>query len=271
MFLYKKLLCILKKGRNITHNNIIKKVNKSLAFTVIVLFIGVSFQPIIAEKTVSVEKESNYNNVDFEDAKEYLFQTLIAISSNPDVKELLKQNDHKVFTSDYNYKSAFSQIFLKKPRLLLSILFTKPKMTYEYLEKNYNKVLEIIDILGIEETSNIGESVKISNPELFNDLQNIILNDKELSNRISVLEEMNNNLNSNLGFQNNSIICNILNIIITPFLLGMMFSLFLLDWSMYRNNSLLCTISLWLFESFAIISVNIGLIMIAFNCPIWEL
>jgi len=244
---------------------------KGLVFAVILLFIAVSFQPIIADNTISVGKESDYNNVDFEHAKEYLFQTLIDISNNPEIKGLLKQSNQRIFTSNYDYKSAFSQLFLKKPRLLLSILFTRPKMTYEYLEKNYNKGLEIIDILGIEETSNIVESVKITNPELFNELKNIIANDEELSNRISVLEEFNNNLNSNLGFQNNSIICIILNIIITPFLLGMMFSLFLLDWAIYRDNTLLCNISLFLFESFAIISVNIGLFMIAFNCPIWEL
>ena len=38
---------------------------KTLALGIVVLFIGVSFQPIIAEKTMSIEKESGYINADF--------------------------------------------------------------------------------------------------------------------------------------------------------------------------------------------------------------
>jgi len=163
-----------------------------LAIGIILLFIGVSFQPIIAENTVSVEKESNFNNVDFDEAKEYLFQTIIDISNDPEVKGLLKQNNHKIFTSDYDHNSIFSQLFSEKPRLLKFILFTIPKMTYKYLEKSYNNGIEIFNKIGVEESSKIVESVKIAIPEIFNNLQNIILNDKDLSDKISILKEMNN-------------------------------------------------------------------------------
>jgi len=242
---------------------------KGLAISIIVLFIGVSFQPIIAENTISVVKESN-SNVDFEDAKEYLFQIIIDISINPDVKNLFEQlkYDQKIFTSDYDYKSAFLQILFKKPRLLKSILFTRPKMTCEYLETNYNKGLEIIDILGIEETSKMMESVKITNPDLFNEFKIIIENDKDLSNRISVLEEVNNNLKSNLGFQNNSTICNILYIIFIPIGLGTIFSAILMDWAMYRDNQLLYNIAEFLFILFLNIAVFIGAFMLIFDCPL---
>ena len=171
---------------------------KWLAVGIILLFIGVSFQPIIAEKTkiISVENESSYANVDFDEAKEYLFQTLIAISNNQNVKELLKQNNHKAFNSDYDYKDVFLQILFKKPRLLKSMLFTKPKMTYEYLETNYNRGLELYNILGKEESLKIIESVKIVNPEFFNELNNIILNDKELYDKILTLGEINEILKS---------------------------------------------------------------------------
>jgi len=36
------------------------------------------------------------------------------------------------------------------------------------------------------------DSVELTNPELLDDLNNIIMNDEELSNRISTLEELNN-------------------------------------------------------------------------------
>jgi len=192
---------------------------KTLVLGIVALFISVSYQPIIAEKTLSVEKESNNDNVSFEEVKEYLFQTLIDISNNQRVKEFLNEHKHDLITNNnnnYNYKNAVKKILLQKPKLLKSILFTKPKMTYEYLEKNYNKGLDIIDILGEEESLDIVESVKIVNPELLVELKNIIANDEKLSNRISVLEEMNNNLISKLNFSDNPIICNILAILFLP-------------------------------------------------------
>jgi len=161
-------------------------VKKGLVFTIILLFIGVAIQPGISTNTIQDEKTDV-------DAKDYLFQSIIDISNNPDIKNLfgqLKQN-HRIFTSDYDYKDVFLQILLKKPRLLKSMLFTRPEMTYEYLEANYNRGLEIVDILGEKETSKIVESVKITNPELFNELKNIFLNDGELSDTISNLEKMN--------------------------------------------------------------------------------
>ena len=121
---------------------------KTLAVVIIVLFIGVCFQPIIAEETVSVEKESDYENWGFEEAKEYLFQTIIDIFNNPKVKVFLNEYKHDLFTNDYNCKNAVKKILLQKPKLLKSMFFTKTKMIYEYLETNYNRGLELINILG---------------------------------------------------------------------------------------------------------------------------
>ena len=206
---------------------------KTLALGIVALFICVSYQPIIAEKTVSVEKTSDYNNVDFEQAKEYLFRTLVDISNNPEVKAFLNQHKRDLIinnNNNYDCRNAIQKIHKQNPRLLKSIIFTKPKMTYEYLEKNFNKGLEIVDILGEEESLKIAESVKISNPELFNELKNIIANDEELSNKISVLKEMNNNLEYKLGFWDHPIICSLLAIYGLPaaILLYLFFILFFL-------------------------------------------
>lgn len=192
---------------------------RTLALGIVALFISVSYQPIIAEKTLSVEKESNNDNIGFEDAKEYLFQTLIDISNNPKVKEFLNEHKLDLITNNnnnYNYENAVKKISLQNPKLLKSIFITKPKMTYDYLETNYNRGLEIVDILGEEESLDIMESVKIVNLDLFIELKNIIANDEKLSNRISVLEEMNNNLISKLNFSDHPIICSILAILFLP-------------------------------------------------------
>jgi hypothetical protein len=185
---------------------------KTLALVVVVLFISVSFQPIIAEKTITVEKESDYEKVNFEKAKEYLFLTLVDISNNPEVKEFLYEHKHDLFTNknnNYNCKDTIKKIWLQKPKLTKSILFTKPEMIYDYLDTYYNSGFEIFSIIGKEELSNTLESVK-TNPELFNELKNIITNNKELSNKISVLKEMNQELKSNPFSWDFPIICFIL-------------------------------------------------------------
>ena len=203
---------------------------KTLALGVVVLFIGVSYQPIIAEKTKSVEKTSDYNNIDFDEVKEYLFQTIIDISNNPDVKNLFEQlkYDHKIFTSDYDYKSVSSQLFLKKPTLLLSILFTKPEITYEYLDKNYNRGIKCVNILGEKQALEMTDSIKISNPDLIDKLNNIILSDKELIDKILTLEIMNNDLKLEPPFMTRPIMCAFSILIFIPtFILLLFFSLLL--------------------------------------------
>ena len=96
-----------------------------MVVAVILLFIGLAIQPSVAtikpEFVIDVEP------------KDYLFQTIIDIANNPDVKNLLEQYNHKLFTADYDFKSIFSKLMLKKPSLLFNILFTKPSNTYKYL------------------------------------------------------------------------------------------------------------------------------------------
>ena len=55
------MLYNLKKGKNITRNNIIKKAKKGLVCAVIILFIGVSFQPAIA-----IDVKSSIDNTEEE-------------------------------------------------------------------------------------------------------------------------------------------------------------------------------------------------------------
>jgi len=209
---------------------------KTLALSVVALFISVSFQPIIAEKTVSAEKESDYNNVDFDQAKEYLFQTIIDISNNPKVKELFEQlkYNQRLFTSDYDYKSIFSKLFLKKPELLLSIFFTKPSITYEYLDKSYDRGIKCINIVGEKQALELAGSINISNLDVLNELNNIIKNDKELSNRILTLEIMNNDLEIDSPVKDHPIICICLMLICIPLFILLTFSSLLM--SIFEKN-----------------------------------
>ena len=177
--------------------------NLLLAIGITILFLGIAVQPSIA--TVQPEQDI----IDIE-PKDYLFQTIIDIANNPEIKNLLKQNNHDLFTSDYDYKKIYSELLVRNPRLLFSMLFTKPSKTYNYLEKCYNDGIEITKIIGEHEVARILESIDISDIELFDEINNIITKNDVLSNRISLLKDLNYDLKSNKLWDNYPIICSIL-------------------------------------------------------------
>jgi len=178
---------------------------KGLAVAVIILFLGVGIQPAFATtqpKEIDIEPKDN------------LFQTIIDIANNPDVMKLLEQYNHNMFTSDYDYKSVYRQLLLKKPRLLFSMLFTKPSITYEYLDKCYNKGIEIINIIGENKVLEILESVGFSNTMFLDKIINIIRNDKNLYLRIATLKQMNQEIQLDSILKYHFVICFFLLIII---------------------------------------------------------
>ncbi len=160
--------------------------SKTLVIGVVVLFIAVSSQSAIAIDMP--EKEEI-------EPKNYLFETIINIASNPEIQDLLEENKNNIDNLDFNNRYIFRQIFFKNPELLFSMVFTKPKMTTQYLDKSYQQGIELIDIFGEEKALEIMDSVKITNTELLDDLNDIIMNDEDLSLRISTLIEMNNETN----------------------------------------------------------------------------
>lgn len=186
-------------------------IGKGLTVAVILLFIGLAIQPSMA--TEQTEKE-----IDIE-PKDYLFQTIIDIANNPEVKKLLEQYDNDLFSVDID-RSVYRKLFLRNPRLFFNTLFTKPSMSIEYLNKCNNKGIEITDIIGEDKALEIMESVKVTDTEVFDEINNIISKDEILSGRLDILNEMNNEINT---FQGWPIICAILNILSIVFYIPMRF------------------------------------------------
>ena len=165
------------------NNNLL---SKTLVMGVIILFVGAGVQSVFAVEIP--EKEEI-------EPKDYLFETIIEIANNPDVQDLLEENKHNIDNLDFNNKYILRQLLFKNPELLWSMVFTKSKMTMEYFDKSYNQGNELIDIFGEEKALEMLDSVEITNPEFLDDLNDIMMNDEELSNRISTLIEMNNETN----------------------------------------------------------------------------
>lgn len=165
--------------------------SKTLVIGIIFLFVGVSVYPTVAEELISIE--SYYTNEE-KDAKDYLFQTLIDVVNNPSVKKLLEQSKddlRNVLNVDFNSKNIFKNILFKNPGLIFNMLFIKPSLSHEYLNRLYDQGIELFNIIGEDEALMIVESVHFDNQVFYNDFNNIIENDKILSNKFSTLEEMN--------------------------------------------------------------------------------
>jgi len=64
-----------------------------------------------------------------------------------------------------------------------------------------------VNIIGEDKTLEMIKSVEISNPEFSDELNNIIMNNEELSSRISTLEIMNNEVKPDKPFWEHPIIC----------------------------------------------------------------
>jgi len=226
---------------------------KTLVVGVIVLLISVAVQPSIA--TIQPKEEKNI------EPKEFLFQTIINLENNPDVQSLLEQYNNKILISDYDYKSVLSQLLFKKPRLLFSMIFTKPSVTYDYLEKSYNKGIKITNILGEDKALEVLESVEISNPKVFDELNNIILNNEELSSRIATLKEMNKEFNPIAPLDANPIVCGTLALILIPTLIIMAFYYALAV--LFVENTTLSNIFLFVFGIFGGLALGCYSLMLA--------
>ena len=173
---------------------------KALVVGVILLFIGMGVQPAIA--TVQPEEEI----IDVE-PKDYLFQTIIDIANNPEIKGLLEQHGNDLLKVDID-RRVYRKSFFRNPRLFFNILFTKPSMSVKYLNKCYNKGVEITNILGEDKVLEIIENVEITDTKLFDELNNIIINDEGLLVRLETLNEMNKEFYSDPPLKD-TIICHI--------------------------------------------------------------
>ena len=120
----------------------------------------VSFSSVVGYSSVkNTQEEIITSEWDFEYCKNYLFETLVEISNNEDVNDLINRNTNK--------------------------------LSVEHLDFLYNIGLKMIDRLGEEKVLELIKSVKIANPEVYEELDAILMSNEELSERIFTLNEMN--------------------------------------------------------------------------------
>ena len=167
----------------------------------------VSFTSVVGYQSVkNTQEEIITSEYDFEYCKDYLFETFVEISNNEDVKDLINSNNQNLLPTNSNH------------RLLMPFRRNTNKLSVEHLDFLYNIGLKMIDRLGEEKVLELIKSVKIANPEVYEELDAILMSNEELSERIFTLNEMNAKSEEFVwGFP---IICGILLIIfVIPFVI----------------------------------------------------
>jgi len=192
---------------------------KLLAVGVILLFLGLAIAPSInaniGKASIDRTQEKEITVLENIDSKELLFQTIIDIVNNPDIKQCLDQYNNKQFSSDFEYKDVFKPLLSKVSRFLFSTSFIKPSVTYDFLDSLYIKGTELATFFGKDEVLDITESGSIANQEVLDESINII-NDEGIYNKISLLQKMNKDLTPDQSLWDFPIICTMLVTILLP-------------------------------------------------------
>ena len=202
--------------------------NFILAIGITILFLGLVIQPSIA--TIQQEEKINV------EPKDYLFRTIIDIDGN-----------------------VYRKILFRSPRLLFNMFFTKPSITYEYLDKYCNIGIEITNILGEDKALEIIETIKFTDTKVLDEFNNIIINDKNLTYKLSKLNEMNKELKTNTPYLGKLILCGILFIIATIGIVVFIFStipllLFIRSWENTLGGIFFALFSIFSIISFILIN-----------------
>jgi len=169
----------------------------------VVILVLVSFTSVVGYSSVKSNPDNTIitDEWDFEYCKDFLFETLVEISNNEDVNDLINSNNQNLFSTNSNHKTFFP---LRK---------NINKLTVEKLDFIYKIGLRLIDRLGEEKVAEIMETISIDKPEFTDEIDTTILGNDELRERIYTLNEMNEEEISILDFTDNPIICGILAVI----------------------------------------------------------
>jgi hypothetical protein len=165
---------------------------KSLVIGILVILVGVGVYPAVADVSISQKSSSKYETMD---AKAFLFQTVIDTLNNPRVKELLERSNDDDFESvlikNVDSRHKIKKIIFENFGLFVSMFFTKPSISQNYLDNVYDNGVRLINSIGTDKTLGILESLQVSDHELMDGLDEIIKNDEMLSEQVYTLEEMN--------------------------------------------------------------------------------
>ena len=131
-------------------------IKKSITFSIILLFIGVSVSSAINIQNVSTKEEYTEKDV-----RELLFETIVDVVNNPEVKQLVKDNEYQIRIKDGNYQNIIRKILFRSPALLSSIFILRQGITIDSLNKLYDIGLKLYKVLDEDELLQLKNSIEV--------------------------------------------------------------------------------------------------------------
>ena len=213
----------------------------------VVLLVLVSFSSVVGYSSVKSNPSNTIitDELDFEYCKDYLFETLVEISNNEDVKDLTNSNNQNLLPTNPNH------------RLLMPFRrnTNKVSLSVEHLDFLYNIGLKIIDRLGEEKVAEIMENVETYKPDYADELFTTIMGNGELRERIYTLNRMNSNEVSIADFEEYPVICSIIGVIAGVCLFVNLFTEYYFDIFSDNNNVILFFLLYLIYSPFMIVGI----------------
>ena len=138
---------------------------KEIIFGVVLsVFILVS-TPVFANNIQSDIQSSNNDTliIENDDPKELLFQTIGDMTINEDIQNLIENSEFEITVNKETFRILFTKLFLQNPKLLISLLFTRPILPKDYLNYAYNIGGKLSSSLSSSEMKSITDCFHINN------------------------------------------------------------------------------------------------------------
>lgn len=195
-----------------------------------VLSIFILVSTSVLANTIQSDIQSVNNEtliIENDDPKELLFQTIEDMALDGNIRKILENTDLELNIDKEIFRILLTKLFLQNPTLLISLLFTHPIFSIDYLNYAYGIGRKLSYSFSLSEMKVLKDCIHIKNPRISDELSLIIKDDDRLNEKIEQLTDLNcgcNTYSSEAIYWDFPIICGILAIL---FFIGLFASIVL--------------------------------------------
>ena len=164
----------------------------------------------------TIPSSKNNSITDKINPEDLLFQTIIDITENKDIQNILGNSEFEIELNKTKTTLLIMKLFMKNPKIFFSILLPHSISSKNYIKHTYNLSLEISKTLNTSEIKSITDYIHIKNPRTKEKILTIIKGYNKLNKKIEILSNLNCGCNENISESIDwdfPIICDILGVI----------------------------------------------------------
>ena len=149
--------------------------------------------------------------------KELLFQIIMDMAENKDIQKIVENSEFEIELNKEKSTLLFIKLFLKNPKVIFSMFFSRPVLSKDYLNYVYNLGLKISETLDESDIELAVDSIHVKNPRIQEEIFNIIEGNNELNKKMEKISHLTcgcNNDNAEFTNWDFPIICDIVSAIV---------------------------------------------------------